>query len=85
MDETSIGHIPEGRWVFDVGVANVFEDMLERSIPQYETMRDAVSRLGVAYMRANTRVVDLGCSEGGGISLSEGRSSRWRACRVYRV
>ena len=68
MAETSIGHMPEGRWAFDVAVANVFEDMLERSIPQYETMRDAVSRLGVAYMRANTRVVDLGCSEGGALA-----------------
>ena len=68
MAETSIGHMPEGRWAFDIGVANVFEDMLERSIPQYETMRDAVSRLGVAYMRANTRVVDLGCSEGGALA-----------------
>lgn len=72
MGETSIGHIPEGRWVFDVSVANVFEDMLERSIPQYETMRDAVTRLGVAYMRANTRVLDLGCSEGSALaSLSD--------------
>ena len=68
MAETSIGHMPEGRWAFDIGVANVFEDMLERSIPQYETMRDAVSRPGVAYMRANTRVVDLGCSEGGALA-----------------
>ena len=64
MSETSLGHTPEHRWVFDVSVANVFEDMLKRSIPQYETMRDAVTRLGVAYMRANTRVLDLGCSEG---------------------
>ena len=30
-DET----MPEGPWEFDKGVTEVFEDMLERSIPDY--------------------------------------------------
>ena len=30
---------PQGKWAFDGEVARVFDDMLARSIPQYETMR----------------------------------------------
>ena len=32
--------MPEGRWVFDESVTQVFQDMLARSIPGYVTMRD---------------------------------------------
>jgi len=32
--------MPEGKWEFDESVTAVFENMLERSIPQYELMRD---------------------------------------------
>jgi tRNA (cmo5U34)-methyltransferase len=38
--------------------------MLERSIPQYETMRGLVFELGQRFVRPNTHVVDLGCSHG---------------------
>jgi len=64
----SLGHMPEGRWAFDESVAGVFEDMLARSIPQYETMRKAVTALSHVYMQPNTRVLDLGCSEGTSIA-----------------
>lgn len=66
--DCSLGHMPEGRWTFDESVAGVFEDMLARSIPQYEVMREAVTALSLFYMQPNTRVLDLGCSEGGSIA-----------------
>ncbi len=35
--------IPEGKWEFDAQVTDVFDEMLRRSIPQYDVMRNAVS------------------------------------------
>ena len=44
MSNSSLGHTPTGRrWEFDTSVTAVFDDMLRRSIPQYEVMRHVVS------------------------------------------
>jgi tRNA (cmo5U34)-methyltransferase len=56
--------IPEGRWAFDADVADAFEDMLRRSIPQYEVMRDACFAIGSRFVVPRTDIVDLGCSRG---------------------
>jgi tRNA (cmo5U34)-methyltransferase len=61
---SSLGHIPAGRWVFDDSVTQVFEDMLRRSIPQYEVMRRAVFDVGCRFVQPGTDIVDLGCSRG---------------------
>lgn len=56
---------PDEDWVFDEEVAQSFDDMLERSIPQYETMRRAVFDFQRALMpRRNGRLTDLGASRG---------------------
>lgn len=60
---------PQGRWEFDEGVTHVFDDMLARSIPQYEVMRQACFSLGARYVRRNTAIVDLGCSRGEALAL----------------
>jgi tRNA (cmo5U34)-methyltransferase len=64
----SLGHLPAGPWAFDDEVTNVFDDMLERSIPQYDTMRSLVFELGKEFVPANGTVVDLGCSRGGALA-----------------
>lgn len=56
--------IPSGPWQFDGDVTTVFDDMLSRSIPQYEVMRRAVFDLGSRYVVPDTWVIDLGCSRG---------------------
>ena len=56
--------LPEGKWEFDAAVTDVFDDMLERSIPEYETMRRAVFEVGSRYVHPKTSIVDLGCSRG---------------------
>jgi tRNA (cmo5U34)-methyltransferase len=62
---TSLGHLPEGqRWEFDSDVTNVFEDMLARSIPQYDVMRRAVTDVASEYAVRGTAIVDLGSSRG---------------------
>ena len=61
--------MPAGRWEFDSAVTDAFDDMLERSIPQYEVMRRAVTDLALRYMTAiGGPVVDLGCSRGAAVA-----------------
>lgn len=55
---------PKGKWEFGEDVTAAFDDMLARSIPQYEAMRSAVDALAVRHFRDGTDVVDLGASRG---------------------
>jgi len=62
-----MGHdsvLPGKHWTFDGDVTAVFDDMLRRSIPQYEVMRETVFRLGCRHVEPGTSIVDLGCSRG---------------------
>lgn len=52
------------KWVFNGDVATVFDDMLSRSIPQYDVMRKACFDIGKQYAQPNTWIVDLGASRG---------------------
>jgi tRNA (cmo5U34)-methyltransferase len=65
---SSLGHLPDGEWTFDDEVTSVFDDMLERSIPQYDTMRGLVFELGRRFVADGSTVVDLGCSRGGALA-----------------
>lgn len=56
------------KWEFDKSVTDKFDDMLKRSIPQYEVMRDAVFSLGQSYRKVGTDIVDLGSSRGGAVN-----------------
>lgn len=55
---------PTGAWAFDAEVTNVFENMLERSIPQYSVMRDLCFKIGRNFVSPDTHIFDLGCSTG---------------------
>lgn len=59
--------IPAEKWEFNSEVTGCFDDMLERSIPQYEIMRKAVSDLAMNYAKPKTDIVDLGASKGDAI------------------
>ena len=63
-DASSLGHMPAGAWTFDATVSAVFQDMLARSIPGYETMRRITSEIGMAFVQPQTDIVDLGASYG---------------------
>lgn len=56
--------LPNGAWVFDDSVTAVFENMLKRSIPQYEVMRQSVFDIGSLYVQPDSHIIDLGCSRG---------------------
>jgi tRNA (cmo5U34)-methyltransferase len=61
--------LPDGKWAFDESVRHVFDDMLARSIPQYEVMRRACFNMACRYVQPRTAIVDLGCSRGEAIKL----------------
>lgn len=63
-DET----IPGDKWTFDGDVTDAFDDMLARSIPQYDVMRQACFDLASNYRQEGTWIVDLGCSRGEAIA-----------------
>lgn len=72
--------MPEGKWRFDEDVAGVFEDMLERSIPQYQLMRELVFRIGTQFRQTDTAIWDLGCSQGAALErfVREPHADLWR-------
>jgi len=51
-------------FAFDEKVAQVFEDMINRSVPGYSTIISMIGLLARQYCQRNTRVYDLGCSLG---------------------
>lgn len=57
-------NVSSENWEFDEDVAEVFTDMLERSIPDYHTMRKLVDQVAEHFIKPNTRFVDLGCANG---------------------
>ncbi len=61
---TSIGHTPTGPWVFDGSVAEVFDDMLPRSIPGHADMRRVMAEVLAVSLSSSDRprVLDVGCS-----------------------
>jgi tRNA (cmo5U34)-methyltransferase len=62
-------HVPsKDKWEFDESVTDIFDDMLARSIPQYEVMRDAVTNIAREYIKPASSVIDIGCSRGEQIS-----------------
>ncbi len=61
-------HVPGKKWAFDKSVARVFDDMLQRSIPQYDVMRQTVKDIAMSFMKNETAIIDIGCSKGDAIA-----------------
>lgn len=55
---------PEGKWEFNAEVTTCFANMLERSIPDYRSMRSLVCEVGQQFVKPDTMVIDIGCSTG---------------------
>lgn len=67
--KTSLGHLPaKPKWEFDGTVTEVFEDMLERSIPALAEMRRLVTDVASEFLADGGGVLDLGCSRGGALA-----------------
>ena len=57
-----LAHIQDFR--FDDQVADVFPDMIQRSVPGYQTIIQTIGKLSGRFQQANSNYYDLGCSLG---------------------
>ena len=60
--------ISKGIWKFDSQVTEVFDDMLKRSIPGFNVMREITTSIAAKFAISETYILDLGCSKGGAIA-----------------
>ena len=60
--------MPNSRWIFSADVADCFDDMLKRSIPHYDDMRELIYAIGRNFVVPDTTIIDIGCSNGLNIS-----------------
>lgn len=69
---------------FNAAVADVFPDMLERSIPGYRASLEAIGSLAARYVTAGSACYDLGCSLGAA-ALAMRQAIRAPATRIVAV
>ena len=69
---------------FDEKVAEVFPDMIQRSLPGYGTMISSIGVLAAKYAQANSHCYDLGCSLGAA-SLAMQQSITAMGCRIVGI
>ena len=63
-----------GRFEFDDAVADVFPDMINRSVPGYGSILSVIEQLAERYVTPGSNVYDLGCSLGAATLLIQGKS-----------
>jgi len=51
-------------FVFDDTVADVFPDMIQRSVPGYEELNQLIPIVAKQFIQSNSTIYDLGCSLG---------------------
>jgi len=78
----SLANIADFR--FDAQVADVFTDMIERSVPGYRSIITMIETLTEHYAQPGSILYDLGCSLGGA-TLSMRRGIATDGCRVVAV
>ena len=71
-------------FVFDDAVAEVFSDMVNRSVPGYATLLGMFGVIAERYVKPDTNVYDLGCSLGAS-SIAMGRRIKADGCRLIAV
>ncbi len=69
---------------FDDTVANVFPDMISRSVPGYQAMISAIGLLAGRFAQNNSLCYDLGCSLGAA-TLSMRHQIQADSCRIIAV
>lgn len=73
-----------GDWTFDERVAEVFPDMIQRSVPGYSNIISMIGMLAERFVQPDSRVYDLGCSLGAA-TLSMRRNIKVAGCNIIAV
>jgi tRNA (cmo5U34)-methyltransferase len=71
-------------FVFDERVADVFPDMIQRSVPGYGTIVNMIGTLAAQRVQRDSLCYDLGCSLGAA-ALAISRGAQGKACRIIAV
>jgi tRNA (cmo5U34)-methyltransferase len=72
-----------GAFQFDESVVSVFPDMIQRSVPGYQTILTGIGELTPLFAQANSHIYDLGCSLGA-VSLTIRRKLN-QPCKIIAV
>jgi len=83
-DRLYAGNMMPGDFVFDEKVAQVFDDMIHRSVPGYTTIIATTASLAEKHHQPGTRIYDLGCSLGAA-SLAIAKRLGDRPCEIVAV
>ena len=73
-----------GDWTFDERVADVFPDMIQRSVPGYASIISMIGMLAERFVRPGSRVYDLGCALGAA-TVAMRRTIKAEDCRIIAV
>lgn len=73
-----------GEFRFDTSVAQVFADMIRRSVPGYELILASLPLLAARYAQADSNLYDLGCSLGA-VTLALRAGVRQQNCQIIAV
>ncbi|EPF16306.1 tRNA (cmo5U34)-methyltransferase [Cedecea davisae] len=73
-----------GDWTFDERVAEVFPDMIQRSVPGYSNIISMIGMLAERFVQPHSQVYDLGCSLGAA-TLSVRRNIHHDSCKIIAV
>lgn len=73
-----------GDWTFDEKVAEVFPDMVQRSVPGYSNIISMIGMLAKRFVQPNSVIYDLGCSLGAA-TLSIRRHVNQPNCKIIAV
>lgn len=71
-------------FVFDETVVDVFSDMIQRSVPGYQTIISTIGHLAQEFAQDNSTIYDLGCSLGAA-TLAMRRSIQNTNCNIVSV
>jgi len=77
-------HTEVEKFAFDQKVAQVFEDMIHRSIPGYDAILAMIGVLAGRYAKDGTHCYDLGASLGG-VSFAIIRNTQNRNCKIIAI
>lgn len=73
-----------GDFTFDERVAEVFPDMIQRSVPGYSNIISAIGMLAERFVKPHSKIYDLGCSLGAA-TLSMRRHIKQEGCQIIAV
>lgn len=73
-----------GDWTFDEKVAEVFPDMIKRSVPGYSNILAMIGMLAKRFITPSSNIYDLGCSLGAA-TLSIRRNIVHNDCTIFAI